>query len=145
MNISSHSLLVYKVSIEKIQQLCGCFFLGYRLLLLLLRFLSLSLIFDSFAIIFFFFFLELHPKHMEVLRPGVQQELQMSAYTTAIAMWDLSCICILHHSSQQCCILNPLSKVWDQTCILMDTSHICFYCATTGTPEIISLICILTI
>ena len=34
----------------------------------------------------------------------------MPAYTTATAMWDLSHICNLHHSSQQCQILNPLSE-----------------------------------
>ena len=36
----------------------------------------------------FFVFLGLHLLHMEVLRPGVQVELQMPAYTTAIAMPD---------------------------------------------------------
>ena len=33
-------------------------------------------------------------------------------------------------------ILNPLSKVRDQTCILMDASQIIFCCTTTGTPMI---------
>ena len=31
--------------------------------------------------------------------------------------------CDLHHSSQQCHILNPLSEARDQSCILMDTSQ----------------------
>ena len=31
---------------------------------------------------------------------------------------------LCHNSSQPCWILNPLSKVRDQTCILMDTSHV---------------------
>ena len=31
----------------------------------------------------------------------------------------------LHHSSQQCWILNPLSETRDQTCILMNTSRVC--------------------
>ena len=39
-------------------------------------------------------------------------------------MQDLSHICDLHHNSQQCQILNPLSKARDQTCILKDTSWI---------------------
>ena len=44
---------------------------------------------------FFFFLVFLGPylQHMEVPRPGVELELQMSAYTTATATQDLSCIC----------------------------------------------------
>ena len=33
-------------------------------------------------------------------------------------------VCDLHHSFQHYCILNPLSKARDQTCILKDTSQI---------------------
>ena len=36
-------------------------------------------------------------------------------------------------------ILNPVSEARDQTCILMDTSRICFHCSTMGTPWTISL------
>ena len=36
----------------------------------------------------FFFFLGLHPRHMEVPRLGVELELQPLAYTTATAMLD---------------------------------------------------------
>ena len=36
----------------------------------------------------FFFFLGLHPWHMEVLRLGVKSEVQLPAYVTATAMWD---------------------------------------------------------
>ena len=39
-------------------------------------------------------------------------------------------------ASQQWWILNPRSKVRDWTCILMDTSQICFRCAPTGTPTL---------
>ena len=56
---------------------------------------------------------------MEVPRVGVKLELQLLAYATATATSDLSCVCDLHHSSQQCRILNPLSRARDQTCILM--------------------------
>ena len=56
---------------------------------------------------------------------GVESELQLLAYATAIAMPDLSLICSLHHSSQQHQVLNPLSKAWDQTHVLMDTSRVC--------------------
>ena len=42
-------------------------------------------------------------------------------YTIAMATLDLGCICYLHHSLQQCQILNLLSEARDQTCILTDT------------------------
>ena len=51
----------------------------------------------------------------------VKLELQLLAYTTDIAMWDLIHVCDLHHSSQQCQIPNPLKEPRDQTCILTDT------------------------
>ena len=55
---------------------------------------------------FVFAFLGLNPQHMEVPRIGVKSELQLPAYTTATAMQDPSCICDLHHSSQECQILT---------------------------------------
>ena len=61
---------------------------------------------------------------MEILRLGVQLELLLPAYTTATAMWDLSCVWDLHHSSQQHQILNPLSKARDRTHIFMDASRV---------------------
>ena len=64
-------------------------------------------------------FLGLHPWHMKVPGLGVQLELQLPAYTTAIAMWDPSHICILHHSSWQRWILSPPSKARDWTHNLM--------------------------
>ena len=80
----------------------------------------------------FFFFLGPNLWHMEVPRLGVQSELQLPAYTTATATQDPSRVCDLYHSSWQCRILNPLSKVKDQTCNLMVTSRIRFCCATIG-------------
>ena len=74
----------------------------------------------------FSFFLRLHPWHMEVPRTGVELELQLPAYTTDTAMWDLSRDRDLHHSSWQGWILNPLSEVRDQTCVRMDTSRFCY-------------------
>ena len=59
---------------------------------------------------------------MEVPRLGVRWELQLLAYTTATATWDLSHICNLHHSSQQRQILNRLNKVRDHTHVLVDPS-----------------------
>ena len=46
---------------------------------------------------------------MEVPRLGVESELQLPAYATATAPLDLSHICDLHHSLQQCQTLTPLS------------------------------------
>ena len=45
---------------------------------------------------------------MEVPKLGVESELQLLAYTTA--MPDPSHVCDLHHRSRQRRILNPLSK-----------------------------------
>ena len=47
---------------------------------------------------------------------------------------DLSRICNLHHSSQQCQTLNPLSEARDRTRNLTVPSQIHFCCARTGTP-----------
>ena len=52
-------------------------------------------------------------QHMEVLRLGVESDLQLLAYTTATATWDPSHVCSLHHSSQQHRILNPLGEARD--------------------------------
>ena len=58
---------------------------------------------------------------MEVPRPGIESELQLLAYTTDPAAPDPSCICDLHHGSQQPQILNPLIEARCQTHILMDS------------------------
>ena len=61
-----------------------------------------------FFLIFFYFyffsfcFLGPYLWHMEITRLGVRLELQLPAFTTAIATPDLSHICDLHYSSQQC-------------------------------------------
>ena len=90
---------------------------------------------SSISVFFFLFvFLGPNPWHMKVPRLGVQLELKLLAYTTATAMPDPSYICNLHQSSWQHQILNPLSKARGQTCILMDTSWVCYHWATAGTP-----------
>ena len=71
---------------------------------------------------------------MEVPRLGVESELQMSAYTTATAMPDRTCICDLYHSSWQCQILNPLGEARDQAHILLDTIWVHYCWATMRTP-----------
>ena len=75
---------------------------------------------------FFFFFLELHLWHMEVLRLGIDSELQLPAYTTATATPDPSRVCDLHHSSRQCRIVNLLSEARARTRVLMDASWVHF-------------------
>ena len=54
-----------------------------------------------FFFFFFFFFLGPHPQHTKFPRLGVSSELQLLAYATATAKPDSSCICDLHHISQQ--------------------------------------------
>ena len=71
-----------------------------------------------------FLFLGLHLRHMEVPRLGAQIRVQLPAHTTATVMRDPSHICDLCHSSQQCWILNPLSKTRDGTLIFMDTNQV---------------------
>ena len=80
----------------------------------------------------FFFFLELHQWHMEVPRLGVESELQLPAYTMAIAMRDLG-IFNLHQSSQRRQIFNSISEARDLTHNLMVLTQICFHCAMMGT------------
>ena len=77
---------------------------------------------------------ELHLWHMEVPWLGVELELHLLATATGTAMPDPSRICDLHCSSQQCQVLNPLSRDRDQTCILMDTGQVHYHWAMTGTP-----------
>ena len=89
---------------------------------------------SAFIIFIYFCFSGPHLQHTEVPRLGFELELQLLAYATAIATPDPSCICNLHQSSQQHCILNPLSEASDQTHNLMVPSQICFHGATTRMP-----------
>ena len=93
---------------------------------------SLAVLRSIFTHFFFFFF------GLFRATPGsygsFQARSQIRAYITATAMQDLSRICNLHHSSQQCQILNPLSEARDRTSVLMDTSWIRYCCTTVGTP-----------
>ena len=91
----------------------------------------------EFQFLFLFCLFGPNPWHMEFLRVGVASELQLPAYAIAIATWDSSCICNLHHSSWQRLILNPLCKARDQIHISMDTSQICFSRATMATPWVL--------
>ena len=53
----------------------------------------------------------LYSWHMEVPKLGVKLELQLLVYTTALAAWDPSYICNLHHGSQQRWFPNPLARL----------------------------------
>ena len=90
-----------------------------------------------FFFVFFFVFLGPHLRHMEVPRLGIELEMQLPAHATTMAMPDLNRICKLGHSLQPHWILNPLSEDRDWTCILMDTSQVCFCWATIGTPHVV--------
>ena len=72
---------------------------------------------------------------MDILRLGFELELELLAYTTAIATQDVSHVCDLHHSSWQRQILTPLIEARDGILVLMNTSQICFCCTTVGTLE----------
>ena len=77
-------------------------------------------LFHFFFNFYFLVFLGSHPQHMEVPRLQVESELQLPAYTVAIAMPDPSHICDLRR------ILNPLNKARDRTHILTDTGQVCY-------------------
>ena len=103
----------------------GFFFLIHRIRL----YIQDMCITDNSPPLFFVFlpFLGPLPRHMEVPRLGVESELQLLAYTTTTATWDLRHICDLHHSSRQRWILNPPNKARDRTRSLMDTSGVCYH------------------
>ena len=77
-----------------------------------------------FVCLFCLFCSGLHVQHMKVPRLGVESEPKLLAYTTATATLDLSHVCNLHYSSQQCQILDQLSESRDRTHVFMDTSWI---------------------
>ena len=83
---------------------------------------------------FFFCFLVVHLRHMDVHRLAAELELQLPAFATATAMQDPRHVCDLYHCSWQCRVLNPLSEARDQTCNHIFPSRIRFHCATMGPP-----------
>jgi len=72
---------------------------------------------------------------MDVPRLGVQSKLHLSAYTTATAMPDPSCVFDLHHRLWELRILNPLSKARDQTLILMGSFLLSHNCNSLKDPK----------
>ena len=75
---------------------------------------------------FFFFLFRAVPTAHGSSQVRSLTRARLPAYATATATPDpsRSHICNLHHSSEQCRILNPLSRARDQTCILMDISQV---------------------
>ena len=61
---------------------------------------------------------------MEVSRLGVESELQLPPYATAMAMQDLSHVCELYHSLGQGRFLNPLSEARDRTHVYMNLGFV---------------------
>ena len=82
---------------------------------ILLYFISL---YFTFILFYFSRFRAAPPAYGDSQARG-QSELQLSAYTTAIAMPDPRCICNLHHSSWQLWIFNLLIEARDRTWDLM--------------------------
>ena len=70
-----------------------------------------TLCFVCVCVFVFASFLGLRLRHMEVGRLGVESELHLLAYTTAVATSDPNHISDPHHSLWQCRILNPLSPL----------------------------------
>ena len=111
----SITYIIFKMSFE-VGILSLLFFLKFKI-----QFLQGSPVWClNISKVIFFFFLGLHLQHMEIPRLGIKLELQLLA--TATVTQDPKHICHLHHSSQKCWFLNPLSEVRDWTCILIDTS-----------------------
>ena len=99
-------------------------------------YISTYFTFSSLLFMVFFFFSLAHLWQVEVSGPGVEQELQLQAYTIATAMQELSCMWNLRRSLQQCRIfqhwaepgIEPTSsgrKHWSLT-----------LWATMGTPQL---------
>ena len=90
------------------------------------------------SVIFFFF------RTAPVAHGGSQARGRIGAGAAAAshstATPDLSCIYDLHHSSQQCQILNPLSEARDQTWVLMDTSQILNPLCHSGDSQLVNIL-----
>ena len=76
------------------------------------------------------FFFSAVPLHMDIPRLGIESELQLPPYASTTATPDPCYICNLHHSAQQCQILNPLSRARVWIHILMHTSRVHDHWAT---------------
>ena len=98
--------------------------------------LGLFIIIIFVIIINFFVFLGPHPWYMEVPKLGVESELQLPAYATAIATPDPSRICDLCHSSRQCWILNHSLRLGIESMSSWILVGFINCWAMTGTPDL---------
>jgi len=91
----------------------------------------------SFFVVVAVFFLGPHPWHVKVPRQEFRDRIRAEAagLYRSHSNTRSSCIHELHHSSWQHQILNP-SQTSNWSCILMDTSRICYLWATMGTPYV---------
>ena len=96
--------------------------------------------YQRYHLFFSFFFLLLFKAAPAAYRSsqttGKVRAVAAGPYTTAAATLDSSHVCHLHHSSQQCQILNLLSKAGDWTLILMDTSWVCNLLSCNGNAQV---------
>ena len=99
--------------------------------------LKICRIIGIFSFLFFSLLFRAALTHMEVPGLGVKLEMQLLAYTAAIATQDPRHTCDPHRSSWQLRVLNTLSEARDWTRILVDTSRIHFFCATVGSPYLL--------
>ena len=85
---------------------------------------------------FFFFFLAFRAAPAAYGGSQARDRIgaKLPACTTATVTPDPSRVCVLHHSSRQRWILNPLSEARHRTQNLMVPNRIRFRCATMGTP-----------
>ena len=95
---------------------------------------------EFFFFIFNFFFLLFRATPAPVVYVNSQARDWIGATATGLHhshsnVSDPSFVCNLHHSSQKCQILHPLSETRDRSHILMDTSWIHFHWAMMGTPS----------
>ena len=74
---------------------------------------------------------------------GLIGATELPAYTTATATPEPSHVCNVHHSSQQCQIVNPLSEAMDRTRNFIVPGWIRFCCSTTGTPPCVYFLYVL--
>ena len=81
-----------------------------------------------------FIFLGPYPRHMEVPRLGAEAGLQLSAYTTATAMPDLSCVCSLHYSHRNARSLTHWARPGIEPTISWFLVRFVSHWAMTGTP-----------
>ena len=89
----------------------------------------------SFFLSFFFFFRATPKAHGSFHTRGHIRATAVSLHYSHSNAGFKTCLWPIPQLSS-CQIPDPLSKVRVWICILMDTSRICFHCATMGTPLI---------